>query len=432
MNFKVLALVFLSATLIFCKKEAKKNEVIKTASNRVFTNITDPRLAEIVTEDNRSITFYGSKDVNGKPTSLLAYRIKSLTDSNKADVFTFDEAGRYSDVVFANGSKVHFDFSKNNDSVFVATSTGQAIDTVIGLKYVRKPKGQRLVNANRIVGTGDVNIKVVARDPSDPSIQEVNVAGAQVTVRMIGNKFDYLLLAKYDGNGIYSVPIPSNLQSSSPTITRDVADFIINSLNIACFSSCDGCPSFASTLAPFCIRASTVPYLGPLCTIATSSLIFLCDMAGDKIIEKLLNKIVAYNSSNNIPDEAAVIITSEHFQYGQGSTPGMTMSEIRRAIALGEPYVAKIDYVERSVVGEWNLTFTWNGTGANTTPIRFSADQSLLIPVFGTTGKWYIKKSNITFILSNGNQYKGMWISRNSMNGSMKGGTNTGVWSASR
>ena len=64
----------------------------------VFINATDPRLAEVKTDSNTRITFFGERDVDGEPQRMIGYSIASISDSSKFDYVSLDDSGRYSNV----------------------------------------------------------------------------------------------------------------------------------------------------------------------------------------------------------------------------------------------------------------------------------------------------------------------------------------------
>ncbi|MBB5436926.1 hypothetical protein HDC92_000590 [Pedobacter sp. AK017] len=355
---KIILLVFI-CQLIACKKGNKKAPAEDPKNRRaiVFVNASDPRFAEIETEENERFVFYGERAANGSPKKLTGYSRTLISDSTKLDYVSIDNQGRYSNIQLATGEKIHFDYSLP-DLVQFTISGPDGVSNVVkasvndkasanqisSLKtysntaktYVGTPHAPAIRAANAKISSASVPggqkkivVKVVAKN--DFNQVEKNVIGEESAVTVCFNGQPYGLPAAYDeSTGYYSLPLlQAGFNYEDPDAISKTIDIIKTGLDIACSKTNSGNSGQDKSILKL-IAASVCPiphpYAKAIC-LASTGLIFACKAIN---FLTLLNKSVYQVGTNTfVPsNNATVKVFSNHYKYGLAASMETTVSAI--------------------------------------------------------------------------------------------------------
>jgi hypothetical protein len=395
MKLKLLLLLSFSfaSVLIFngCKKNSSSSNNGNNTNNTatVFTNSTDPRLAEIKTDDGQTVTFFGLRNEDGSPKRLTGYSFTSLPDTTKLDFVTLDTLGRYSDISLGTGENLHLDYSIK-DSVKIIISGPDSIsnevvafapNSINGLNISNSIAGSTQSNSTAGTPGEDNNIDVKVTSENSITQIETDVKGeeTQVIVNLnAGVNHQYSLLATYNASkGFYSVPLSSfGLDYHDPNAIDITLSFIKNILEVACVKTKSGDPQVDKSVPKL---ISTVvcpiphPYAKAICA-ASTAILFACK-AG-KILD-ILNKSkdVLYKiDPNAIPvTNGIVTASSRHYKYGLAYSSPVSVQQIiqnssdydikvtHKYSNVASTYTASYKYDLFPVAGNWYLTLSFDG-----------------------------------------------------------------------
>ncbi|HVW62441.1 MAG TPA: hypothetical protein VHC48_20460, partial [Puia sp.] len=269
-----LLLFIIPVFLANCHKHNTGSEHHGNDSAVVFTNAADPRLAQLFT-DTSIITFFGSRDQNGRPQSLTGYQVEHGSAHN-SDFVAIDNDGRYSSIILSTGEQIHFRYIGDDSLNIIMSDNDTSFQQNISLggnnahnpfykeakHFPVEPNGEHVVVVTGI--DKNVNIKVTAKNTIDNS--EENVAGDEAVVRvrlMANGGRDYTLTVPYKGGGIYSIPISASGIEFGDDPIRQTIDLIIDKLNTACAKPKSADPTVDKSV-PAIIAAFVCPLPHPV------------------------------------------------------------------------------------------------------------------------------------------------------------------------
>ncbi|MHA6248171.1 Ig-like domain-containing protein [Pontibacter sp. CAU 1760] len=315
----------------------------------IFTNANDPRFAEVVTDDGQKTTFFGTRNPDGSPKSLIGYRIQALNepDPEKADVVTFDSEGRYSNIILKTGEALHLDYLPN-DSIALTLSGPEGLSDIIMVKGAKINDKQEpsLGDGGRLAGVtgadGYINIKVMSRNKFTQSEKNVKDGETTVMVRIFANSQDYMVPAHYDKEkqlysvnyrwlGIVGEPeVPNQTFEDANAIRKIIMEAIAKACS---YTETPGKEiSIPQLIAEAtCPLAPYNPYAAAFCSIGIGGVFFCATPDAAKLGELLGGIIDKVNSKLNppLPTDAAVSISSQHKKYGTENAKQLTIGQIR-------------------------------------------------------------------------------------------------------
>jgi len=336
---KAFALTALLLSFFCCKKNGKVSTQ-PGASNSVvvYTNSSDPRLAQIQTTSGKRYTFFGQRDGTGAPIRVTGYSLSTLPDSTDADFVTFDDSGRYSSFYLHTGISMHLSYNIP-DSVEIVLSQPDSVPK----RYIAATGGSSTIKHSPATPLSFARPKVVAGGAGtgapasdgnvDVSVTDLNTytqfssvdSTATVIVNIFnGNQFNFSLPATYNPQTtFYSVPL-TNFSSSfaytsnTSTAVTTTVNLIKTALTLVCLSSPDTDPSLSIQVGSLLEDVEEDACLvGPLPCAAFAALVITC--SSSEIIDVL----------ENVLDDAGNFVTSidpNTAPYSAGATVSVTTS----------------------------------------------------------------------------------------------------------
>jgi hypothetical protein len=420
------AIAVVSSLLLCCKKNGPKagstsaNQTTTSDSTSniitVFTNISDPRLAQIQTTTGFRYTFFGQRNAIGQPITVTAYSLAKLPDSVDMDYVMFDDSGRYSNILLHTGAQMHVNYGVSDSlqiTVALPDSTPKVYTTSLSSQgavrgshpSIMAPSGHQpaLVTGGSggpiVLGGSDGNV--------DISVTYVNTydngtavdAGATVMVNITdGSRLNISLPAVYNPQTqFYSVPLtkfssdfaynPTGTSASSKTL-----QLIAAALNLVCLEGPDNDPSLSaaneelasSVLADLELYACAT---GPATCAAVNALLITCKATAlIDLINNVINNVGSFIETidpNAAPYSlnAAVSVTAYDSKYNMNlSSPSQTVNQILSNFGGNSDFQLAFNYVDSTscaftfvipgmkFINEWGQN-TVGGPVKNWTPI---------------------------------------------------------------
>lgn len=363
-----------SELIIQSGKKFRILEGILISPNKVtvYTNIEDPRLAEMILNTGKRIVFFGERNSDGSPKVLTSYSIASQVDATKFDFITLDKEGRYNNIFLASGEKMHLEY-RSEDSVQITLSD---LDTVTNKMYARvashksemKPSSSAQDSIHTHGLDKKVSVKITTKNTATGIEEEVAGNETLVIVNFnAGQEHNYYLQAQYDGNTkIYSVPLSMSGLDFHDEFALDKTISLINkALEFAC--------SAASSSDPNIDKSITELIASSICPIPTPVANAICPAAGTVLIAckaqdifDVLKKAESHSKEllykidpNSIPiTDAIASASSKHYKYK------VKFSEQKLVQIISNPYQYDFKIVhEFSAVDSNNGVFTDNRDG---------------------------------------------------------------------
>ena len=299
----------------------------------VFINATDPRLAEVKTDSNTRITFFGERDVDGEPQRMIGYSIASISDSSKFDYVSLDDSGRYSNVFLRTGEKMNFDYSPS-DSI-VITLTG--LDRTIQLIKINK---KRITQRNNIVSNrpkssqqgvlnaADRNIDIKVTKKNTLTGIEEDVTAKETVVSVLLNTYPYRIIAQYDNSTRFYIVKHSEvgINYNDPNLIKNTLNLIKSNLQTAC--NLGGLSQeFELSLDVFhtAICLSPTPFTLAVCAAWNTFTIGCKVSEAFSIID---HAIYLINESLAIPPISTIKASSSHYKLGTIISEEKTIDQI--------------------------------------------------------------------------------------------------------
>jgi hypothetical protein len=208
----------------------------------VFVNASNPKFAELKIDSTERVAFFGKKSPLGEPLQLTGYSIYSAIDSSKYDYVQFDDSGRYSNMIFRTGEKLHFRYLQNDSLELLATGS-DGTEILLYSKWNDSNKINRRIRSARAFNESPLNatdkqitIKVTKKN-LHTGLEE-DVRDDEAVVMLIFDGYPYRVTANYNSvKGLFTVPHASaNITYDNPQVIDQTISLIKKYLEFGCFS----------------------------------------------------------------------------------------------------------------------------------------------------------------------------------------------------
>jgi len=344
-----------------------------TVSTKVFINVSDPRLIELI--DNYNIvTYMGIRDANGNLLKLTQYIVQSKTDLTQSDTVTFDSRGRYSSIYSSSGEKAQFVYS-NADSASINYITEEDSIYTFNLQSTVKGTSNTANKTKAFFETATYNslcrIKVIKKFPSG---KEEDIDDANVSAVFYGPSNNTVKVqAGNSGSGTYLIPIPVDFAVKDPAQIKALIQNIEDDLEILC-SQTDGGNSFAKEFERDCnsLQKLIPTKAGTLICKLTNVLNYACKFNGSvlndaKLFKDLVNEF--YQAR-----DGRIFVTCSHPLEGVKIIPSILLNDVRTRLDQ-TGYDGKVIY-DYNLVGTWREESTNTGTKPYYLHVVINADHT--------------------------------------------------------